>query len=66
MSSLVSKVASRCNISEQQAQQEIAAEVEVLMNDDNINYGNLSEMTYNLDLDMDDIMSNPEALLAFM
>lgn len=66
MSGLVSKVASRCKISEQQARQEIAAEVEVLMNDDNINYGNLSEMTYNLGLDMDDIMSNPEVLLAFM
>ena len=66
MSSLVSKVASRCNISEQQARLEIAAEAEVLMNDEDITCEKLSEMAYDLGLDMDDIMSNPEALLTFM
>lgn len=66
MNDLVSKVATNCNISKEQARQEIAAEVDVLMNDEDVNYGNLSEMAYDLGLDMDDIMSNPEALLAFI
>lgn len=66
MNELIDKVAQRCGISKERARREIDAEVDVLVNDNGINYNNLSEMAYNLGLDVDDIMSNPEALLSFM